>query len=134
MQQTPCATRHIIIRPAIDGVTTRPYTDSARTDLISIDGLDELGAPELHGLVEREADGFEEEAVLHAAPVLEVVGRAQALVQLLHAQRERLLAQLPPHNSKQQQTCVYMYIRRHTGFDKGAKRPHARRMLLLKPF
>lgn len=47
-----------------------------------------LGSPELQRLLQREADPFEEEAVLHAAAVAEVVVLSEALVQLPHAERE----------------------------------------------
>ena len=52
--------------------------------------LGELGPPELQGLLQGEADAFEEEAVLHAAPMPEVVVLPQGLVEPSHAEREGL--------------------------------------------
>lgn len=54
----------------------------------------ELGPPELQGLLQWEANAFEEEAVLHAAAVPQVVVLPQALVELPHAEREGLPGQL----------------------------------------
>lgn len=54
----------------------------------------ELGPPELQGLLQRQADAFEEEAVLHAAAVSQVVVLPQALVELPHAEWEGLPRQL----------------------------------------
>lgn len=59
--------------------------------LVSIHfSFDELGSPELQRLLQREADAFEEEPVLHATAVAEVVVLSEALVQLPHAEREGL--------------------------------------------
>lgn len=49
---------------------------------------DELRSPELQRLLQREANPFEEEPVLHAAAVAEMVVLSEALVQLPHAERE----------------------------------------------
>lgn len=55
---------------------------------------DELWPPELQSLFQREADAFEEEAVLHATPVPQVVVLPQALVELPHAEWERFPREL----------------------------------------
>lgn len=55
--------------------------------LVSIHfALDELGPPELQCLVQCDADALEEEAVLHAPAMAEVVVVPQGLVELPHAQ------------------------------------------------
>ncbi len=64
------------------------------THFIDVDGLGELVAPELERVFQRDADALDEEAVLHAAAVFQVVLRAQRLVQVAHTQRVRLFRQL----------------------------------------
>lgn len=54
----------------------------------------ELWPPELQSLFQREADAFEEEAVLHATPVPQVVVLPEALVELPHAEWERFPREL----------------------------------------
>lgn len=55
---------------------------------------DELWPPKLQGLLQREANPFEEEAVLHSPSVAEMVVLSQGLMKLPHAQRERLPREL----------------------------------------
>jgi len=50
----------------------------------------ELQPPELQSLFQREADTFEEETVLHPTAVTEVVALFEGLVELPHAEWERL--------------------------------------------
>lgn len=48
----------------------------------------EFHPPELQGLLQREADTFKEEAVLHPTTMAEMVVLSQGLVELPHAERE----------------------------------------------
>lgn len=62
----------------------------------------ELWPPELQSLFQREADAFEEEAVLHATPVPQVVVLPQALVELPHAEWERFPRELMDDEQQQE--------------------------------
>ena len=73
---------------------TRHHHNHLTTHLITINDLGELRAPELDGLVQRQTDPLQKEAVLLPASMTQVVVAAQRCVQLLHAQGERLLGQL----------------------------------------
>lgn len=66
----------------------------------------ELWPPELQSLFQREADAFEEEAVLHATPVPQVVVLPQALVELPHAEWERFPRELMDDEQQQEVTTV----------------------------
>lgn len=72
--------------------TTRAQQEAPvlpRCYLVSIHfSFHKLGSPELQRLLQREADPLEEEPVLHAAAVAQVVVLSEALVQLPHAERE----------------------------------------------
>ena len=54
----------------------------------------ELAAPEAQTLLERQADALEEEHVLQAAVVAQVVALLERLVQVAHAHGERFQRQL----------------------------------------
>lgn len=59
--------------------------------------LDELPSEELDGVLEREPDALEEEAILEPCLVLEVVRGGQGLLHGTHAQGEALLTQRLDH-------------------------------------
>lgn len=76
----------------MDGSTEPPYL------VVVHFAPDELGSPELQGLVQSEANAFKEEAVLHAAAVAQVVALPEGLVEVPHAGGEG------PHRQLGEQT------------------------------
>lgn len=91
---------------------------SNKTYLVGIHfAFDKLGPPELQGLVQREADALEEEAVLHATAVPKVVVVPQCLVELSHAQREGLGGQL--ERERKARTTQQVKVMHHGRFIKG---------------